>query len=187
VVLNNYYIALLHYPVYNKNKVVVTTAIANMDIHDISRAAKTYGAKRFYIVTPLKAQQLLVGKILHHWQDGYGAKYNPSRKEAFELVYLKDSFDDVLEELSEIAVGKIKFIVTGADLKGKLLSFKTLKNKILEDLNPHLLVFGTGWGITEEIIKRADYLLEPIKGFCNYNHLSVRSAVAITLDRLWGQ
>jgi hypothetical protein len=75
VVLNNYYIALLHYPVYNKNKVVVTTAIANMDIHDISRAAKTYGAKRFYIVTPLKAQQLLVGKLLHHWQDGYGAKY----------------------------------------------------------------------------------------------------------------
>lgn len=154
---NNFYIALLHYPVYNKKRDVVTTAIANMDIHDISWAAKTYGAKRFYIVTPLKAQQIMVEKIIRHWQEGYGAQYNPLRKEAFELVDIKDSIDDVLAEISKFSAGNTRLIVTGAAPKGEVLSFKALKNKILEDTNPHLLVFGTGWGIAEEVIKRADY------------------------------
>jgi hypothetical protein len=33
------YLALLHYPVYDKNHQVVTTAVTNMDIHDIARRA----------------------------------------------------------------------------------------------------------------------------------------------------
>ena len=40
------YIVLLHYPVYNKEGKIVTTAIANMDIHDIARLAKTYRSAR---------------------------------------------------------------------------------------------------------------------------------------------
>ena len=43
------YIVLLHYPVYNKEGRIVTTAIANMDIHDIGRLAKMYGAKGFIL------------------------------------------------------------------------------------------------------------------------------------------
>lgn len=50
----NLYIALLHYPVYNKNKQVTATAIFNYDIHDISRISKTYGVKKFFIVQPLQ-------------------------------------------------------------------------------------------------------------------------------------
>jgi hypothetical protein len=49
-----------------------------------------------------------------------------------------------------------------------------------------VLVFGTGWGLTEEVLGRADDLLEPILGTGAYNHLSVRSAAAIILDRLRG-
>jgi len=49
------YIALLHYPVYNKEGKVVTTAIANMDIHDIARLAKTYGLRGFYVINPISA------------------------------------------------------------------------------------------------------------------------------------
>ncbi|RLB43293.1 MAG: hypothetical protein DRH23_16495, partial [Deltaproteobacteria bacterium] len=33
---------------------------------------------------------------------------------------------------------------------------------------------------------RADVFLEPIVGPTDFNHLSVRAAVAITLDRLFG-
>ena len=51
---------------------------------------------------------------------------------------------------------------------------------------PHLLVFGTGWGLAPEVIERADLVLEPICGPTDYNHLSVRSAAAIILDRLRG-
>jgi len=32
-----------------------------------------------------------------------------------------------------------------------------------------------------------DMLLEPIEGYTDYNHLSVRSAAAIILDRLLGK
>ena len=48
------------------------------------------------------------------------------------------------------------------------------------------LIFGTAWGLDSEVIKRADYVLDPIEGSTGYNHLSVRTAVAIILDRLTG-
>jgi hypothetical protein len=34
-------------------------------------------------------------------------------------------------------------------------------------------------------LQRADVFLEPIQGPADFNHLSVRAAVAITLDRLF--
>src|SRR4029079_5707170 len=42
------YVALLHHPVYDKNHAIVTTAVTNMDIHDISRSGRTYGIAGFY-------------------------------------------------------------------------------------------------------------------------------------------
>ena len=48
-----------------------------------------------------------------------------------------------------------------------------------------MILFGTAWGIAKEFIGNADYLLEPILGVSDYNHLSVRTAAAITLDRLF--
>ncbi|HLO26270.1 MAG TPA: RNA methyltransferase, partial [Geobacteraceae bacterium] len=51
---------------------------------------------------------------------------------------------------------------------------------------PYLLLLGTGWGLADEIFSRADFVLAPIKGQGDYNHLSVRSAAAILLDRLLG-
>ena len=46
---------------------------------------------------------------------------------------------------------------------------------------------GTGFGIEAEAMKKFDYILEPVYGSCDYNHLCVRSAVAIILDRLAGE
>ena len=51
---------------------------------------------------------------------------------------------------------------------------------------PHLLVFGTAWGLAETFISEADYILAPITGPTDYNHLSVRTAAGIILDRLLG-
>ncbi len=50
------------------------------------------------------------------------------------------------------------------------------------------LVFGTGFGMTEDLLKSCDLLLEPMRGAppLDYRHLSVRSAVSICLDRLLG-
>ena len=53
---------------------------------------------------------------------------------------------------------------------------------------PVLILFGTGWGLAGEIVAAADVRLEPIRATPDegYNHLSVRAACAITLDRLRG-
>jgi tRNA (guanine37-N1)-methyltransferase len=54
------------------------------------------------------------------------------------------------------------------------------------DERPVLLVFGTGWGLAESINPLLEQVLSPIDGRPEWNHLSVRSAVAIILDRLFG-
>ncbi len=178
------YIVLLHYPVYDKEGRVVTTAIANMDIHDIARAAKTYGVKRFYIVNPISQQRDLAHEIVSHWREGYGAAYNKFRHDAFELIILKDSLEDVLADITGESGSAPKTVVTGANFSGDLLKFAELKQMLKNSNAPYLLVFGTGSGIAGEVADTADYKLEPIKGNGNYNHLAVRSAVAIVLDRL---
>jgi hypothetical protein len=47
-------------------------------------------------------------------------------------------------------------------------------------------LLGTGWGLTEAVLSQSDYVLEAVEGQGDYNHLSVRSAAAIILDRLLG-
>jgi hypothetical protein len=180
------YIALLHYPVYNKDGEVVTTAIANTDIHDLARCASTYDVRGFYIVNPISFQRDLAKDIISHWQDGYGANFNPSRKEAFELVRLKETLEEVVMEIKRQAGSVPKTIVTGANLKGGLLKFAELKKILRKDDLPYLLIFGTGSGIAEELVNKADFRLEPITGVKKYNHLSVRSAAAIILDKIMG-
>ena len=46
------------------------------------------------------------------------------------------------------------------------------------------MLFGTGWGLEKSILTEADYVLDPIEGVGEYNHLPVRAAIAIILDRL---
>ena len=180
-------IALMHYPVLDKNQDVVATAVTNLDIHDIARSARTYGVSRYYIVTPVVEQQKLVEKIRVHWLEGWGATYNPKRKMALELVQIETSLNDALRDIEVRTGRKAKIVVTGAAGRDNSVSFPELKDLIERDPEQHyLLLLGTGWGLTEEIFRRADYVLEPISGGGDYNHLSVRSAAAIMLDRLFG-
>ena len=177
------YIALVHYPVYNKAGEVITSAISNLDLHDISRAAKTYGVKAFYVVTPLKDQQGLVRRIISHWISGFGATYNPDRQAALELAVLVPSFEDAIEEIALKENCRPVTLVTDARRHENSLGLDKLSTT-LEPGRPLLLTFGTAWGLTREFLEQADYILAPIMGPTDYNHLSVRSAVAIILDRL---
>ena len=178
------YIVLLHYPVYNKEGKIVTTAIANMDIHDIARLAKTYGVQGFYIVNPILEQLNLAQEIISHWREGYGASYNKFRCDAFELIRTKEHLPDVFADIVQESGCVPRTIVTGANFEGDLLKFTELKEMLQNGNSPYLLIFGTGSGIAAEVVNKANYRLEPIKGYGNYNHLAVRSAVAIVLDRV---
>jgi hypothetical protein len=180
-------IALLHYPVYDKNRQIVTTAVTNLDIHDIARAARTFGADRYYIITPVAEQQKLVQKISSHWQSGWGATYNPKRKEALDIVEVLPSLGAVVEKMTARVGHAPKVVVTGAAGRSVSLPDSELSKMIARGDKHFLLLFGTGWGMTEEVFDSADFVLEPIKGSEDYNHLSVRSAVSIYLDRLFGR
>lgn len=179
-------IALLHHPVYDKNRQVVTTAVTNLDIHDIARAARTFGLSRYYVVTPVEGQQALVERVRSHWIDGWGAGYNPRRRQALELMRITAGLDEAVADMVGIFGVEPRLVVTGAKGHTDAASSAQLRRSLEETDHPHLLLFGTGWGLTEQIFERADIILEPIAGAGDYNHLSVRSAVSIYLDRLFG-
>lgn len=180
------YIVLLHYPVYNKKGRVVTTSIANMDIHDIARTAKTYAIKRFYIVNPIEKQRELAVTIVNHWRNGYGSEFNDDRRAAFELIIIKESLQSVIDDIAGSTGLTPCTVATGANMSGNVLQFADFRKLLLEANTPYLLIFGTGSGIADDVVGRADYRLEPIKGREGYNHLAVRSAAAIILDRVVG-
>jgi hypothetical protein len=183
---DHFYLALIHHPVYDKNGAVIASAVSNLDLHDISRAAKTYGVRAFYIVTPLEDQRRLVERIVSHWTEGAGGDYNPDRKEALGLIRIAVSLEDVREDIARNGGGVPATVVTDAKLHPSSISYAVMREMIKGE-RPYLLLFGTAWGMTPEYINQADHILAPIMGQEGYNHLSVRSAAAIILDRLFGE
>ena len=182
----NLHLILIHYPVLGKNGEVIASAVTNLDLHDIARAGKTYGVRSLYIVTPVQDQLELVDKIVLHWVSGAGSIYNPKRREAMILIRVQDSFEAALNDIAAEGFGKPVTIVTSARHQNDDTDMVTMREQ-LRNGQPHALIFGTAWGLPDDFLKQADYILEPIKGPKNYNHLSVRSAAAIILDRLLGK
>jgi len=178
------YLALLHHPVLDKNGAVVTTAVTNMDVHDIARLARTFELDGFYVATPVETLRRLVQRIIHHWEEGWGATYNATRKDALALVRLAPDLDAVITDVERECGALPRLVATSARDGGDRLGYDALRERLAAPGPPVLLVFGTGWGLTRELLDRMDDVLEPIRGRGDYNHLSVRSAAAIILDRL---
>ena len=183
---SNIHLALVHFPVYNKPGEVVVSSVTTLDVHDISRICRTFGVGTFYVVTPLKTQQELVDRLIGHWLKGHGAEYNPNRKEALLKTRVMKSLDAAVVDITEKCGKKPCVVVTGAKQVPNSIGFGDLRKKMNEK-DPMLLVFGTGWGLEKNLIRNADYVLEPIAGNSGFNHLPVRGAIAIILDRLLGR
>jgi hypothetical protein len=181
------YLGLLHYPIYNRNKEIITTAITNFDIHDIARTSRTYGLKKYFIINPLQSQLDLAAEILAYWQTGAGSEYNSDRKEAFRILETVTDLSNAITSIVDDEGQKPIIITTDARKFPNSVSYLKLREVIAEGNKPCLLLFGTGWGIDQSLIGSFDYLLDPIYGCSDYNHLPVRSAVAIILDRLLGE
>lgn len=180
------YIGLVHGPVRSKDGQEITTSVTNLDIHDIARTARTFGFKRYFLITPIKNQQQMVKRILGFWETDSGLIYNPDRKNALAEAQVLDSIEDAVAEITTREGRKPCVVVTGANFEKFDGKEKELLHKIRLDGAPMLLLFGTGWGLTAPVVEQADFRLEPIFGIADdgYNHLSVRSAVAIYCDRL---
>ena len=183
---SNVHLALVHFPVYNKTGEVVASSVTTLDVHDISRVCRTFGVGSFFVVTPLKTQQELVERLVGHWLEGHGAEYNPTRKEALLKTRVTKSLDAAVAEVTKQCGKKPQVVVTGAKQVPNSIGYEDLKKKLHAE-DPTLLVFGTGWGLEKNLILNADYVLEPIEGNSGFNHLPVRGAIAIILDRLLGR
>jgi tRNA (guanine37-N1)-methyltransferase len=179
------YIFLVHYPVFNKKGEKITSAITNFDLHDLSRLARTYGVKGVFIIQPLEDQRKLAEELIEYWLSKKGAQYNPLRKSAIELVKLFETLDSAISEVEKIEGEKPVLLGTDASPKRKYISCEEIRKILWE--KPVVLVLGTAWGLCDEVLDRCDYFLEPIWGRLDpYNHLSVRSAASIFIDRILG-
>jgi hypothetical protein len=178
-------VALVHHPVYDKHKKVVATALTNLDLHDIARSSRTYGLERFFIVHPVAAQRELAARIAAHWQGDEGAAKNDFRRQAIELLQVVPDLAAAVAALTATH-GRAPLVCATAarETGGTSVGFRAFAATSRE--RPALLVLGTGWGLTDELLAGCDVRLPPIRGVSDYNHLSVRSACAIILDRLYG-
>lgn len=165
-----------------------TTSVTSIDIHDIARASKTYGIEQFFITTPLVDQQKIVRTMLDFWQTGVGIDYNPHRHSAVNAVCLQADIEGVIEAIEAREGVKPLLIATSARVTEKTERHITFfdQERVFAAKRPVLFVFGTGKGLTDQLLNRCDYILMPVRGFSEFNHLSVRSAVAIILDRWMG-
>jgi hypothetical protein len=179
------YLALVHHPVYNKRRQIIAAALTTIDLHDMARLSATYGLKGFFVVTPLEDQIKVAQAMIDHWSEGWGREYNQTRAEALSLVSLAHTIDETKEQIRHNS-GAMPIVAgtTAADGSGRT-SFDDMRRGLLRE-DPILLILGTAWGLTDETVAACDIILEPIKGPTRYNHLSVRAAAGIILDRLLG-
>lgn len=175
-------VALMHYPMKDKQGDTVATAITNLDLHDISRSCRTYSVENYYVVTPIAAQREIASRVINHWMDGFGSTYNPNRMEAFSHTMLMDSLSEAVLDIEKRHKKRPLIVATTARPDRATITAKHLG--VISEEQPVLIIFGTGWGFVDEVLETADYILEPIEGVGEFNHLSVRSAVAILLDRI---
>jgi tRNA (guanine37-N1)-methyltransferase len=180
-------VALVHYPVTNKNGETIGAALTNLDLHDIARACRTFGVGTFFAVTPYHDQQEMAREILAHWRTGHGARANPDRGEALSLVKVCTDLAVLYETVTAARGERPIVLATSANPVGGGWTYDRARTALAQG-RPVLLLFGTAWGLAEEVFDDVDGVLPPISGHGGrYNHLSVRSAVSIILDRLLGQ
>jgi hypothetical protein len=175
-------IALVHHPVKDARGETVTSTLTTMDVHDCARSARTFGCEAFYIVHPIPAQQALAHRIVEHWTHGSSAKRIPDRKDALATVRVVATLDDARAASgpeSEVWVTAARPVPHARNL-----GWAAARAVLEGDGPPILLLFGTSWGLADDVVAGASALLEPIRGPDEWNHLSVRAACAIALDRL---
>jgi tRNA (guanine37-N1)-methyltransferase len=190
------HLALVHHPVHDRTGKVVTTSLTNLDIHDLARSTYTYGLAAYHIVTPVTSQREKAEHIASLWlEEARPPPATGSRAAALARVRTAASVEDVIAELTAEHGRAPVVVATSARRTSFPAAARRTPAELLAELSagdpaaaaPLLLLLGTGWGLADELIPSVSRLLAPIEGASDWNHLSVRSAGAILLDRLFGR
>jgi hypothetical protein len=179
--------ALVHHPVLDRDGGIVATSVTNLDVHDLARSARTYGLAGLVVVTPIEAQRRIVERIIEYWNEPAHARRIPRRREALELVRHAASIEEACALVGGVAGTAPLVVGTSARPDAGRTGWPEARREIhAHPETPRLLVVGTGWGLADEALARCASVLAPIEGSSGYNHLSVRAAAAVILDRLLG-
>jgi tRNA (guanine37-N1)-methyltransferase len=189
------FLCLLHHPVLDKAGKPGTVSLTNLDIHDMCRVSRTYELAGVLLATPLDDQRELGQRLLTHWTDGAGGRANPDRAQALRLGRMVTGLDEAIDWVTGQVGRPPKIVGTcartgyrlGRSRKERMIAFtpaQTVRGWLQEEAV--LLVLGTGHGLAPEVLERADAIVSPVRGFSAYNHLPVRAAAAILVDRLLG-
>lgn len=184
--MSDLFVALIHHPVLDRNGRVVTSAITSLDLHDIARSARTYGVRAFYVVHPIAEQRRFALTVIDHWRLDYGRLYDSRRREALDLIEIVETLDDAVLAIERLARARPMLVFTSARAENGVSYAELRRQREEVDAPPILLMLGTGFGLAPPVLDRADRVLAPINGPGAYNHLSVRAAASVMLDRLCG-
>lgn len=185
--MGNLYIGLLHFPMRSRIGEIVATSITAVDVHDIARTTRAYGVTRYFVVTPLPSQQRIAWRIRGFWTEER-ADNESRRAEALEIVTVATDLEETLDAIAAAEGTAPLLVATSARRRGReSISYIQLGEYLRREERPVYIIFGTGWGMTDELIETADVLLPPLREKSDFNHLSVRAAIAIVLDRVVGE
>ncbi|HEX7839371.1 MAG TPA: tRNA (guanosine(37)-N1)-methyltransferase TrmD [Kofleriaceae bacterium] len=182
------HLALVHHPVVDRTGAVVTTSLTNFDIHDLARSSLTYGLAGYHIVTPITSQRDKAAHIARLWIDDAHGEH---RARALALVRTAESVEAVIAEIAATHGAAPTVVATSARHDSFSGAPRRTPAALLAEASvdpaPLLILLGTGWGLADARIPSVSRVLAPIEGASDWNHLSVRSAGAILLDRLFGR
>lgn len=180
--LSPVHLCLVHHPVVNRNDERITSVVDEFDFFDACRLGQTYRVAQLLIVNPVPAQRDLTRRLIAH-----GA--SPSRhgeRGRFERARWVPTLDDAIDQVASVEGRRPTVIATTARAWPDAVGYDEVRRRI-DAREPILLLVGKAWGLHDEVLQEADRVLEPIRGPDPYNHLSVRSAMAIMIDRLLGR
>lgn len=179
------HLILRHDQVLGREGQIIHANVTQIDLHDFSRLSMTYGLGGFHAVTEITAQHRICGEILDYWRQGPGKSYNPDRVAALDKLHIHADFEACLA-LIEAQTGKSPLLLaTSAKEDHKNVDFASVPSIMKDSGRPLAILFGTAWGLSAEQMNRCDGVLPPICGQHGYNHLSVRCAAAIIVDRIF--
>lgn len=175
-------IALVHHPVIDRRGDEIASTVDHFDVMDASRLSLTYPVRRLYVVNPVPAQRALVERLIRH---GTAAAERDEARGAFcKTAWAPDVATVVAEHARELGSSPT-VVATSARASPREIGVGALRQR-LEQGEPMLLLLGKAWGLAPRALDAADLRLQPIDGGTGFNHLSVRSALAILVDRLLG-
>jgi hypothetical protein len=180
------YVALLHGDVVDKTGRAIASSLTHFDLHDIARTCRAYEVERYYVVTPLESMRYLAERMIAYWREGLGNHSIPNRADALAVVEIALTWNEAAAQVEEREGAGPLLVATSARAREKRMEYNELARFIRKGERPVLLLFGTAYGLSNRVIEACEATLPPIRAG-GWNHLSVRSAVAITLDRLTGE